>query len=92
MKKMLFLAVVVVLTSAWTGCNRGWGGCLLCKDNNMGDYAASDACGCDQPAACGNEGYTSRSPGVEYAQPQIPTPTPENMPMPGPATNVSPSR
>ena len=95
MKKMLFLVVVVTLTSAWTGCNRGWGGCLLCnKGNDMGEYATADACGCEQPCGqpCGNEGYTTRSPGVEYVQPQIPTPIPENMPMPGPATNVSPAR
>jgi hypothetical protein len=84
MKKMLFLVVVVTLTSAWTGCNRGWGNCL-CKQNDT-ECVASDACGYEQ-AACGCEGYTTRSPGAEYGVPSVPTPTAEPLQLPGPAAN-----
>jgi hypothetical protein len=92
MKRMLFVALVVTLTSAWTGCNRGWPGCF-CRDNDAGDYAVSDACGCDPSDVCEPSGarYTTSSPTVEYVQPAIPTPSAEPVPMPNPATTM-PSR
>ena len=80
MKKMLLLAAVVTLTSAWTGCNRGWPGCF-CRNNEVGECAVSDACEC-QPACESNATrYGVRSGTVEYVQPPAPTSSPD----PGPA-------
>jgi hypothetical protein len=92
MKRVFLLAVLVALTSAWTGCNRGWPSCF-CRDNDCGDYAVSDTCVC-QPEVCEptSTRYGASTGAVEFVQPAIPTPAVESLPSPGPVTSTSPAR
>jgi hypothetical protein len=88
MKRMLFLAAVVALTSAGTGCNRAWPG-YFCRDNDFNDYSATDACQPCDPCDPYGVAY-STAPGVEYLQPSAPVVRTETLPLPGPATTTAP--
>jgi hypothetical protein len=90
MKKLLWIVALVMLTTAGTGCNRGWPSCF-CRDNDNGEFAVADGYACpDACEPCGTRSATSAG-AVEYVSPSIPTPAAEPLPSPGPASSSSSS-